>query len=501
MLIPGIVAHKSVAAAYTAEAVTFDGTNDQLTLTGGGLSTADTKSVTFSYWYRETSHTLNEIIVNINTNNNMATGNVVRNSGNISGDVVVIMRNAANTIILNHDSGTTDPVINLNEWNHVMGSYDLLNGVGTMCVNGFVVGNAIATITNDTIDHTRTLSYIGGRTNTGTTGWINGDVAEIYYSNEFIDLSIEANRRKFYTATGTPEDLGSDGSTPTGTAPMIYFKGDASVWNAGTNSGSGGNFTMAGSVVDSANEPVELVTQAVFFDGANDYTSKASDLTGAADGTDGTLSFWARFPTGEDIGYFVWDAVNASNFRVFSFQMIRDGHATIPGVLSWSLRQPNNTVVCSGNTTTNYIDAAWHHFLVSWNSTTVKCYVDDVSDISIGTSPTGSNIDWTPGSWTFGATDNTQAAKIHADVAEFWLTNEYLNLDTESNRRKFISGAGAGAKPVFLGGDGSIPTGTAPLVYFKGSRSPWNAGINQGSGGDFTMTGAVTDSANEPVQV
>ena len=38
-----------------------------------------------------------------------------------------------------------------------------------------------------------------------------------------MDFTTTSNRRKFIDASGNPEDLGSDGSTPTGTAPEIYL--------------------------------------------------------------------------------------------------------------------------------------------------------------------------------------------------------------------------------------------------------------------------------------
>jgi hypothetical protein len=63
---------------------------------------------------------------------------------------------------------------------------------------------------------------------------------------EFLDISVEANRRKFINAAGDPVDLGSDGSTPTSTAPIVYQNGDFT--NFETNQGTGGNFTVTGAL-------------------------------------------------------------------------------------------------------------------------------------------------------------------------------------------------------------------------------------------------------------
>ena len=63
-----------------------------------------------------------------------------------------------------------------------------------------------------------------------------------------VDFSSEANRLKFRDAFGNPVSLGTDGSTPTGTAPAIYMRFDPA--SQGTNSGTGGAFTKTGTIND-----------------------------------------------------------------------------------------------------------------------------------------------------------------------------------------------------------------------------------------------------------
>jgi hypothetical protein len=51
----------------------------------------------------------------------------------------------------------------------------------------------------------------------------DGCLSEFYVNlDERIDLSVLANRQKFRTAGGAAADLGVDGSTPTGAAPILY---------------------------------------------------------------------------------------------------------------------------------------------------------------------------------------------------------------------------------------------------------------------------------------
>jgi hypothetical protein len=70
--------------------------------------------------------------------------------------------------------------------------------------------------------------------------WL-GCCAHIYFNQaETLDFTVVANRRLFVTAPPTYKyvSLGSDGSTPTGTAPIYYFRGAGESFK--TNRGTGG---------------------------------------------------------------------------------------------------------------------------------------------------------------------------------------------------------------------------------------------------------------------
>ncbi len=70
------------------------------------------------------------------------------------------------------------------------------------------------------------------------------DIAELYFnSTTALDLTVGANILKFRTVGGHPENLGTDGSVPTGTAPAVYLS--VSALDAATqfaiNRGTGGD--------------------------------------------------------------------------------------------------------------------------------------------------------------------------------------------------------------------------------------------------------------------
>jgi len=68
---------------------------------------------------------------------------------------------------------------------------------------------------------------------------LDGDLAEFYITAaETLDISMQSNRRKFISSNGKPVDLESDGSGPTGTAPLIYFSGATATWHTNDSAGS-----------------------------------------------------------------------------------------------------------------------------------------------------------------------------------------------------------------------------------------------------------------------
>ena len=106
------------------------------------------------------------------------------------------------------------------------------------------------------LDFTTPLNRVASGVLAGEApGWFwPGCLAELYINfGAFLDLTVEANRRKFITASLKPVDLGADGSTPTGVQPILYFSGDAS--NFHLNKGSGGGFVKKGAPKDCSTEP------------------------------------------------------------------------------------------------------------------------------------------------------------------------------------------------------------------------------------------------------
>jgi hypothetical protein len=144
-------------------------------------------------------------------------------------------------------------------WNHVVISWDLtagntyaddfhlyLNGVNRKPVSpsAYNVGTAVEWGTGNLFVTSYRVGVID----------ITGLVAVVKHAawylaiDQYLDLSIASNLRKFIDADGNPVALGMDGSRPTGTAPDFYF--DNPVATLLTNRGTGGNATTNATLAD-----------------------------------------------------------------------------------------------------------------------------------------------------------------------------------------------------------------------------------------------------------
>lgn len=133
---------------------------------------------------------------------------------------------------------------------HFMASWNLATAAAHFYVNGTDDFNSgAAVLTNTNIDYVAsTPTYHIGQKNTGINH-LYGCLGGLYLSRVYMDLSNSSNRAKFYNSgfiDNVPSGavtLGTDGSTPSGSAPLIYLNDGLP---DGTNAGSGGNFTVNG---------------------------------------------------------------------------------------------------------------------------------------------------------------------------------------------------------------------------------------------------------------
>ena len=260
MFVPGIMAHRASGPTYAAEAVTFDGTNDYLTKTTGVTGMTDNKTFTFSSWFFVNSSS--------NSNDGFISGNTPGAQGaaafNIhrqdSSDKIVLKAGVHSTTEGTHaikEQVVSNTVITKNTWHHLLISMDAATGTFHLYLDD-VDDSAAPTVNNLTVDWT-VDNYSAAGTYSGFApigSFFYGDLADEWFDTTYMDFSVTANRRKFISATKKPVDLGTDGSTPTGSSPDIFFTGDEAAFV--TNQGTMGAFTENGTITNSSNEPVEV---------------------------------------------------------------------------------------------------------------------------------------------------------------------------------------------------------------------------------------------------
>ncbi len=228
------------------------------------------------------------------------------------------------------------------------------------------------------------------------------------------------------------------------------------------------------------------------FDGSADSLARGADLSGAVDDRQGTLSFWFRLDGGN--GSFTW-AMDTTNARVRLFKSSGDR-------FEFDLKNSGGSFIFFDvNGPLHFDGADWHHFIMSWDTLADVClwYIDDVNEpVSNCDTPSPPEVDGTQADWFIGIS-NTASSRFNACVSEFYYHQTlFLDLTTEGNRRLFNDGTGGhgGGKPVNLGADGSTPLSSQPIVYLNKVAADFHE--NNGSGGNFVVTGALSACSTSP---
>ncbi len=211
----------------------LDGSSDYYNLASDLTGNADSKEGNLSLWFRidggDGTHRTFISGVNSKFLFVIQTDNKLRVYATTAVPAVVL-RVATNTTYL-AGSG----------WHHVLTSWNLATPEIAYAIDDAIVAHTETTLVDGTIDYTITQWRVGR--DTGGLYYLPGAVSELYFEpGDNLDPAVEADRRKFISASGKPVNLGPDGSWPTGTAPIIY----APDGNPANNKGTGGNFTAAG---------------------------------------------------------------------------------------------------------------------------------------------------------------------------------------------------------------------------------------------------------------
>ena len=447
-----------VSGEVLPEAVSFDGTSDYLGRSSDLTGNTNGKAFTFSAWVYHASVGTFYCLAN------RVTGNAFYVSVNSADVLTVKAKNTSNTTIL---EATSTTAVAKDTWTHLVCSIDLTNTSNrSLYANDVPVSVSYVTYTNDTIDFTSNNWGVAASTGTGSDKQ-KGRLAHIYLDKTYRDLSTESNRRLFIDADGKP-------SSTIPSSPILYLPmTDAAT--AGSNSGTGGDFTVNGVLATAERGPNQDNCSASTTSGAS-KNIRSTSLTGATSSKLLTVSFNFRFTATDYSGvlsYFYVAGTTSSYALQFStdgtngYLRVRGNSSSSSPYLMWAsinidfIKDKEYNVSMS----VDLSDVNKRHVIVngvaaspSWNH-----YVDTAIDFSTVADARVMKND---------------SATI-SSMGEHYLDQTYIDLstsnpfwDSDTNRpnsvRKVIE-----------------DTGVTPLIALPIMGN--DAGNNLGSGGDFTV--------------
>lgn len=225
--------------------MTFDGVDDQLARGAALNGAADSGDCLISFYVRKTGSGYAPLIANES----------YLSAVDIYSDLQVTFYDSAGENSIYYFNGSAQD-IGAGSWRHVLMALRVSTGTLQVYVDDIDDGGTVGFSGEpSTAYFSDTNWYIGAYQ---AADFLSADLAEFYFApGQYLDISVEANRRKFTSAAGKPVDLGADGSNPTGSAPLIYLSvrpGDTAA-DFCTNRGTGGNFTQNGELILASTSP------------------------------------------------------------------------------------------------------------------------------------------------------------------------------------------------------------------------------------------------------
>jgi hypothetical protein len=444
---------------YNPAASTYDGSADYLALTSA-LWASGQSQFTFSVKFKKDASGNTRLFSAQDASSNTPIICTVSSSGLFS----VSFNTPSGSIFGNITSAGA-----VQKWRQIDFSIDIAAGTGHMYADGEAV--SFPAINTGYLIYACSVMQLARQVTTSV--YYGGEISDFWFDTSYIDLSAD---NPFYdTDTGKAKYLGADGSTPTGSQPLIYLpmRGD----DAGNNLGSGGDFTVNSGPYTGARGPNEFWANSMETNGTNQELTRTSALTGAVATKFMTLAF-AINPDSADPGYIFSTTSSTIEIRGAS------------GAYDLSMRNSAGAPVFVENSWGSLTTGQWSTVLVcvdTSDSANCLAYVDGASVTFTPTTLVDDTIDYaTSNTKYFGS--NQGVDPYFADkMGFFYMSSEYIDFSQEANRLKFFD---AFNYPVDLGADGSTPTGTAPLIYMN---EGFHLGTNLGTGGNFTPTNAPTD--------
>lgn len=241
--VAGSTGARRQTAAFVANTAVFDGTNDYMRLSSVPTGLSDGKAFTLSFWFDANGTNTTQQVwlsgASAGTNRFL----IFRPSG--ASAIRIIGRNSSGTTIL--DATTSGTVVTAGGWYHIYVAIDLATAGGTnlrkVYINGVLDSTTWTTFSNDTIDFAMSSPTYTLGANSNNSDRANGTICEFWFDDVYYDDPTKFN------VDNKPISLGTNGQTPTGTAPAMYYSlnGSGDSW-ATDSSGNGNTMTVTGAL-------------------------------------------------------------------------------------------------------------------------------------------------------------------------------------------------------------------------------------------------------------
>lgn len=239
----GLIARQEKLPIFGAS---FDGTNDYLARGAGLTGAADGKLGIFACKFKMLGG--DGVTQRLASNRTTALGarfNIDRGSDNL-----ILLRGTDTGGTLNMFIKNTTAITADGNYHTLLASWDIGTDDNHMYLDD-ASEISVTTSDNTNIDHTVGNFGIGADVDP-IGNKLNADVNVMYLNiAEKIDLSVTANRRKFFDVNGNWVPSRYDGGQePTGNQPIIYIPGTYRSFSA--NHGTGGGFIVTGAFTEPA---------------------------------------------------------------------------------------------------------------------------------------------------------------------------------------------------------------------------------------------------------
>ena len=456
-----MAAGNSLASGDTPEGVSFDGTNDYLSRSSDLSGNTDGKTFTFSAWVYKP----NAGLYLYTTSNGTVFGMSIEVGSNER--VSINLKDSSGSVILGTYNTLSANATPNNTWFHLLISLDTATQTFTVYLNDTALTGWTTTWVS-----TADINFTG--TDHDIAQYMTGSVkskcrlAHVFLDYTYRDLSTESNRRLFIDSDGKPSD-----TIPSN--PILYLPmTDAAT--AGSNSGTGGDFTVNGVLETAGRGPNQYNCAASEFDGSADYLSRSS-IAGISDGKEFTFSCAFR---GDALDNKPFISIEGGGNQYFFIRVSNGGSYKY---LTMGAYNTSTTYILHYNATDikmyNGVNYSLQISIDMTDEAKSKVVVNgEVKTLSAFTAFSNENIDFTHSNYGIGAVPFPNHY-FNGSIGELYFDDSYTDLSTDN---PFWDADANRPKPVR---QVISETGTTPLIALP--IRGYDAGNNLGGGGDFAV--------------